>query len=161
MKLRRLSIVWLAFLTLFSLADPGASAQGFSGKVKEFTLTNGLRFFVYERPQVPTFAGMIMVKVGSVDERKGETGLAHFFEHMAFKGTSVMGTRDYAKEKPILEEMDRLGDELAAEYLKGEQADQAKMKEVRDKLKKLQEETLTFAVKDELDRIYAETAASS
>jgi predicted Zn-dependent peptidase len=85
---------------------------------------------------------MIMVKVGSVDERKGETGLAHFFEHMAFKGTSVMGTRDYAKEKPILEEMDRIGDELATEYLKGERSDPAKMKELREKLKKLQEETL-------------------
>jgi len=156
MKIPRFSLFFFAFLLMILLAGQPASAQGFSGKVKEFTLANGLRFFVYERPQVPTFAGMIMVKVGSVDERKGETGLAHFFEHMAFKGTSVMGTRDYAKEKPILEEMDRLGDELAAEYLKGERADQAKMKELRDKLKKLQEQTLTFAVKDELDRIYAE-----
>jgi predicted Zn-dependent peptidase len=156
MKIPRFSLFFFAFLLMISLASPPASAQGFAGKVKEFTLANGLRFFVYERPQVPTFAGMIMVKVGSVDERKGETGLAHFFEHMAFKGTSVMGTRDYAKEKPLLEEMDRLGDELAAEYLKGDRTNQAKMKELRDKLKKLQEETLPFAVKDELDKIYAE-----
>jgi predicted Zn-dependent peptidase len=156
MKIPRFCFYLFAFLILLSLAGPSASAQGFSGKVKEFTLANGLRFFVYERPQVPTFAGMIMVKVGSVDERKGETGLAHFFEHMAFKGTSVMGTRDYAKEKPILEEMDRIGDALAAEYLKGEGADPAQMKELRDKLKKLQEETLAFAVKDELDKIYTE-----
>ena len=156
MKIPRFSLLLFAFLIMFSLTYPSASAQGFAGKVKEFTLANGLRFFVYERPQVPTFAGMIMVKVGSVDERKGETGLAHFFEHMAFKGTSVMGTQDYAKERPILEEMDTLGDELAAEYLKGERADQAKMKELRDQLAKLQKETLTFAVKDELDRIYAE-----
>jgi len=156
MKSQRLLILLFAFLIIFSVSHPSASAQGFSGKVKEFTLSNGLRFFVYERPQVPTFAGMIMVKVGSVDERKGETGLAHFFEHMAFKGTSVIGTRDYAKEKPILEEMDRLGDELAAEYLKGTRADQARMKEIREKLKKLQEETLAFVVKDELDKIYSE-----
>jgi predicted Zn-dependent peptidase len=156
MNTRRFLFVTLTFIILTPLAVPPASAQGFSGKVKEFTLANGLRFFVYERPQVPTFAGMIMVKVGSVDERKGETGLAHFFEHMAFKGTSVLGTRDYAKEKPILEEMDRIGDELAAEYLKGDRADQARMKELRDKLKKLQEQTLTFAVKDELDRVYSE-----
>ena len=145
----------LAFFIL-SLVVTSASAQSFAGKVKEFTLSNGLRFFVYERPQVPTFAGMIMVKVGSVDERKGETGLAHFFEHMAFKGTSVIGTRDYAKEKPILEEMDRIGDELAAEYLKGPQADQAKMKDLRDKLAELQKQTLAFAAKDELDKIYSE-----
>jgi len=152
----RLTLLLLSFLIVFSLVHPSVSGQGFADKVKEFTLANGLRFFVYERPQVPTFAGMIMVKVGSVDERKGETGLAHFFEHMAFKGTSVMGTRDYAKEKPILEEMDRIGDELAAEYLKGDRADQARMKALRDKLDKLQQETLAFAVKDELDKLYTE-----
>jgi len=156
MKIPRFSIFLLVFLIMLSLAGSSAFAQSFAGKVKEFTLANGLRFFVYERPQVPTFAGMIMVKVGSVDERKGETGLAHFFEHMAFKGTSVIGTRDYAKEKPILEEMDRLGDELAAEYLRGAQADQAKMKDLRGKLAELQKETLAFAAKDELDKFYTE-----
>ncbi len=138
------------------LAAPAAHGQGFSDKVKEFTLSNGLRFFVYERHQVPTFAGMIMVKVGSVDERAGETGMAHFFEHMAFKGTPLMGSRDYEKEKPILEEMDRIGDQLAAEYLKGDRADQAKMKDFKDKLNKLQEEHRKYVVKDELDKIYAE-----
>jgi predicted Zn-dependent peptidase len=152
----RLSFFLFAFLIVFSLTHPSASAQGFADKVKEFTLTNGLRFFVYVRPQVPTFAGMIMVKVGSVDERKGETGLAHFFEHMAFKGTSVIGARDYEKEKPILEEMDRIGDDLAAEYLKGDRADQAKMKDLKDKLNTLQEEHRKYVVKDELDKIYSE-----
>ncbi|MDH5385424.1 MAG: insulinase family protein, partial [Candidatus Aminicenantes bacterium] len=149
-----------AFLTLclflLSFALTSAYAQGFSDKVKEFTLSNGMRFFVYERPQVPTFAGMIMVKVGSVDERKGETGLAHFFEHMAFKGTPVIGTRDYAKEKRILDEMDRFGDELAAEYMKGNQADEAKIKAFKDKLKELQEEHRKYVVKDEIDKIYSE-----
>ncbi len=155
-KFRRFLVTLGLFFILHSLSISSASAQGFADKVKEFTLANGLRFFVYERPPVPTFAGMIMVKVGSVDERKGETGLAHFFEHMAFKGTPVMGTRDYEKEKPILEEMDRIGDELAAEYLKGGQADQAKMKALKDKLIKLQEEHRQFVVKDELDKIYTE-----
>jgi predicted Zn-dependent peptidase len=154
--MRKAAFWFVLSVIIFSLTAPPASAQSFAGKVKEFTLSNGLRFFVYERPQVPTFAGMIMVKVGSVDERKGETGLAHFFEHMAFKGTSVMGTRDYAKEKPILDQMDRLGDELAAEYLKGPQADPAKMKDLRDKLAQLQKETLAYSVKDELDKIYSE-----
>ena len=138
------------------LTAPDARGQGFSDKVKEFTFSNGLRFFVYERHQVPTFAGMIMVKVGSVDERSGETGMAHFFEHMAFKGTSVIGTRDYEKEKPLLKEMDRIGDALAAEYLKGDQTDPAKMKDFKNKLKKLQEEHRKFVVKDELDKLYAE-----
>ncbi|MGB9004394.1 MAG: pitrilysin family protein [Candidatus Aminicenantales bacterium] len=148
-------VVALILLSL-ALAGPFAYGQRFSDKVKEFTLSNGLRFFVYERHQVPTFAGMIKVKVGSADEQKGETGLAHFFEHMAFKGTPVMGTRDYEKEKPILEEMDRVGDELAAEYLKSSQADKEKMRALKDKLNRLQDEHRKFVIKDELGKIYSE-----
>ena len=145
----------LAPLLASVLAGP-AQAAGFSDKVKEFSLANGMRFLVYERHQVPTFAGMIMVKVGSVDEAPGVTGMAHFFEHMAFKGTTVMGTKDYAKEKPILEEMDKVGDELAAENLKGAGADPARVKELRDLLVTLQEQHRAFVVKDELDKIYSE-----
>jgi predicted Zn-dependent peptidase len=136
-------------------AQPARPA-GFSDKVKEFSLGNGMRFLVYPRRQVPTFAGMIMVKVGSVDEGPGITGLAHFFEHMAFKGTAVIGTKDYAAEKPILDEMDPIGDELAAENLKGAAADPAKIKELRDRLSRLQEQEGGFVVKDELDKIYSE-----
>ena len=143
-------------LAVLSFITASLYGTGFSDKVKEFTLSNGMRFCVYERHQVPTFAGMIMVKVGSVDERKGETGLAHFFEHMAFKGTTVIGTKDYAKEKPILDEMDKIGDELAAEYMKGDAADKAKMKAFKDKLAQLQEEDRKYVVKDELDRYYSE-----
>mgnify|MGYP001030533101 CR=1 FL=1 len=149
-------ILVVVFLALLSLISTLIHAQGFSEKVKEFTLANGMKFLVYERHQVPTFAGMIMAKVGSVDERRGETGLAHFFEHMAFKGTPIMGSKDYEKEKPILEEMDRIGDELAAEYLKGPSADQAKMKALKEKLKQLQLENLKYVVKDELDKLYTE-----
>jgi predicted Zn-dependent peptidase len=149
-----------AFLTLLlfllSFVNVSVHAQGYADKVKEFTLSNGMRFFVYERPQVPTFSGMILVKVGSMDERKGETGLAHFLEHMAFKGTSVIGTRDYAKEKLILDEMVPIGDELAAEYLKGNRADETKIKSSKDKLRQLQEEHRKFAVTGEITRIYSE-----
>lgn len=130
--------------------------EGFSGKVKTFTLPNGMRFFVLERHQVPTFAGMIMVKVGSVDEGKGETGIAHFFEHMAFKGTPVIGSKDWEKEKVILEEMDKIGDELSAEYAKGKSADSKKIEALRAKLAELQNEHRKYVVKDEIDKIYSE-----
>ena len=146
----------LAFLILFLASLPLIYGTGFSDKVKEFTLPNGMKFLVYERHVVPTFAGMIMAKVGSVDERKGETGLAHFFEHLAFKGTPVIGTKDYEKEKVILDEMDKIGDELAAEYMKGNEADQTKMKALKDRLTQLQEENRKYVVKDEIDKLYSE-----
>lgn len=146
----------LSVFLLLAVLVPVAYGAGFSDKVKEFTLSNGMKFLVYERPQTATFAGMIQVKVGSVDEPAGWTGLAHFFEHMAFKGTTVIGTKDYAKEKPILDEMDVIGDELAVEMMKGAAADKAKIKSFKDKLTALQQEDLKCVVKDELDRIYSE-----
>ncbi len=146
---------WVCVL-LAAFLISAAHGAGFSDKAKPFTLANGMTFYVYERHQIPTFCGMIMAKVGSVDERKGETGLAHFFEHLAFKGTPVMGTTDYAKEKVILEEIDKLGEEWSAEYAKGDQADKAKMASLKEQMKKLQNDALKYAVKDELGKIYAE-----
>jgi predicted Zn-dependent peptidase len=129
---------------------------GFSEKAKSFTLDNGMTFYVYERHQLPTFCGMIMAKVGSVDERQGQTGLAHFFEHLAFKGTPVIGTSDFAKEKPILDQIDALGEEWSAEFAKGDKADSKKMAALKEEMKKLQNDALKYAVKDELGKIYSE-----
>ncbi len=143
-------------LILFLVFISFISGETFSGKVKEFTLSNGMRFFVLERHQVPTFAGMIMVKVGSVDEGKGETGIAHFFEHMAFKGTPVIGTKDWNKEKVLLEKMDKIGEELSTEYAKGKKADNQKIESLRAKLTELQNEHRKFVLKDEIDKIYSE-----
>jgi predicted Zn-dependent peptidase len=141
---------------ILALAAPALCALGFSAKARSFTLPNGLTFYVYERHEIPTFAGMIMVKAGSVDEGKGATGIAHFFEHLAFKGTPVIGTRDYAKEKPIIDQIDKLGEDMSAEYAKGTKADQARMTELRAELAKLQDEERPYIVKDELDKLYSE-----
>lgn len=76
--------------------------------VKRFTLSNGLRVILYRRGYAPVFAAQLWVKVGGVNEVPGKTGAAHLLEHMAFKGTTTVGTRDYATEKPLLEELERL-----------------------------------------------------
>ena len=73
-----------------------ASAQDlkeFEKKVTEFTLPNGLRFIVVERHDAPVVSFHTYVNAGSVDDPAGRTGLAHMFEHMAFKGTRSIGTR--------------------------------------------------------------------
>lgn len=145
----------LCMMLVFCLG-PALVGVGFSQKAKSFTLANGMTFYVYERHQIPTFCGMIMAKVGSVDEGKGETGLAHFFEHLAFKGTPVIGTSDFTKEKPILEQIDKLGEEWSAEFAKGAKADAQKMAALKEQMKKLQNDALKYAVKDELGKIYAE-----
>src|SRR5262245_47408709 len=71
-------------------------------QVRTFTLPNGLRFIVVERHQAPVFSFMTVVDAGSANDQIGTTGLAHMMEHMAFKGTPLIGTSDYAKEKTLL-----------------------------------------------------------
>jgi len=65
-------------------------------------LSNGLTIIICERPEAPVFSFFTHVDAGSVQDPMGKTGLAHMFEHMAFKGTDTIGTRDYADEKVAL-----------------------------------------------------------
>lgn len=100
-------ITIIAILFIF-LGACGNSEIGLEKKVHEFTLANGMKWFLVRRGYAPVFAGIIQVKVGGADEVKGKTGLAHLLEHMAFKGTSSIGTRDFAAEKEIMDKVDEL-----------------------------------------------------
>ena len=79
----------------------------FEKKVTVKVLDNGLTLIVYERPEAPVFSFYTHVNVGADREVPGITGLAHMFEHMAFKGTDVIGTTDYAAEKTALEKVEQ------------------------------------------------------
>ena len=68
-------------------------------KVTVHTLENGWTFIIYERPVAPVFSFATYVDVGSAQEVPGITGLAHMFEHMAFKGTPNIGSKNYKAEK--------------------------------------------------------------
>src|SRR4051812_35562496 len=80
--------------------------------VVEHRLKNGMKFLIVERHDSPTVAAFIRFKVGGVDDPAGQTGIAHLLEHMMFKGTSTLGTTNYAAERPLLERLDRLNLEL-------------------------------------------------
>src|SRR6202051_5299324 len=77
--------------------------KSFEKKVTEFTLANGLHFIVIERHDAPVVSFHTYVNVGSVDDPGGQTGLAHMFEHMAFKGTPPIGTRNWPAGKGALD----------------------------------------------------------
>ena len=70
-------------------------------------LGNGLTVLICERPEAPVFAFHTHVDAGSVQDPQGQTGLAHMFEHMAFKGTDTIGTKDYAAEKVALAKVEQ------------------------------------------------------
>lgn len=75
-------------------------------KVRFYTLSNGLRVMLYRRGDAPVFGGAVGVRVGGSDEEAGSTGISHMFEHMAFKGTDTIGTKDYARERELLAELE-------------------------------------------------------
>lgn len=132
----RKALLLVICLFLFFKAD--VFSQNIEDKVVSYTLSNGMKFLLMERGNAPVFTGFIMFKVGSVDENVGETGLAHLFEHMAFKGTDAIGTVDYEKEKPLIEEINSAGAELSDELAKSIRQDTARVSELKEKLHTLQ-----------------------
>jgi predicted Zn-dependent peptidase len=109
-----LPIVLTLALLAFAVAFPSlARCQTLEERVKEFTLANGMKFVVVERPVAPVFFGSIGFNVGSVNETEGKTGISHLLEHMLFKGTQKIGTLNYAKERKYLDKEDALAVAIA------------------------------------------------
>jgi len=120
MKARSLLLLLPALLAAQSLKD-------FEKKVTEFTLANGLHFIVIERHEAPVVSFHTYVNVGSVDDPGGQTGLAHMFEHMAFKGTPAIGTRNWPEERKALAAVDEAYTRLDAERARGKRADRLRV----------------------------------
>jgi len=87
-----------------------ADLQSYASKVKSFRLDNGAKFIVLERGVSATVSFVTYVDVGGADEEDGKTGIAHFLEHLAFKGTESIGTRDYNAEREVLDKLDDLAE---------------------------------------------------
>lgn len=99
-------ITLLVLLTGVSGLSYAQDLETFRDRVTEFTLDNGLTFIVIERDVAPVASFMTFVDVGSANEPVGQTGIAHIFEHMAFKGTKRIGTTNYEEEKQWIDKLD-------------------------------------------------------
>src|SRR5271163_4996163 len=93
-------------------------------------LDNGLTIIICERPEAPVFSFFTHVDAGSVQDPMSKTGLAHMFEHMAFKGTDTIGTRDYADEKVALAKVEDAYAAYIAERDKPVDRDEAKLEQL-------------------------------
>ncbi|MFM9957156.1 MAG: M16 family metallopeptidase [Phycisphaerales bacterium] len=157
-----------------ALAAPGASAQQVN--VEVFTLDNGMKFLLYPRTEEPNIiaAGWV-AKVGSVNERPGITGISHFFEHMMFKGTDTIGTKDPTKDREVRTRQTEVRQklmnlQLGSQYKRwkaGEiddpwdiRNDTPEMKALREELARLMEEQKSITVPNEFDKVYTNLGAS-
>jgi predicted Zn-dependent peptidase len=154
--------LWL--LAALALAGaPAAPAQNltdFEKSITEFTLDNGLHFIVLARHDAPVISFQTYADVGSVDDPKGRTGLAHMFEHMAFKGTPVVGTRGYEQERQALDRVDQAMDALEAERRKGHLADPERLKALRQAAEEEVQKAAQLANSEEFSRLVEENGGT-
>ena len=142
--------------------------------VTEKTLSNGLKLLLVQRTNEPTVSGAWVAHVGSSNERPGITGIAHLFEHMMFKGTPTIGTKDYQRDLQIILEQERIRDlmrdeekKMRVEFRAGKIDDLAKpenftprYRELEKQFNDLIKQQREVLVKNEFDRIYSTAGAS-
>jgi len=157
-------------LAAFALvaAPPAGAAEKPQITVEEHTLGNGMKWLLYEQHDSPTVAAFWTARVGSVNEREGITGISHFFEHMMFKGTKTIGTKDIEADLRLIDEQEKIREAMRAEMAvmreklrRGEIDDLQKPENWTERYRELdkqfdalvqkQRETI---VKDQLDQIY-------
>lgn len=142
-------------LVLLLLLPVTGSAQTLAEKVQEHHLDNGLTLLLVERHASPTVAAYISFRVGSVDENSEQRGVAHLLEHMLFKGTKTLGTKDYQLEKDSLQKIEDLGQRI--DVLKNQpKGDQQQLEQLKAQLEQLQQEHHQLLIKDEFAKIYSE-----
>ncbi|MBW8040153.1 MAG: insulinase family protein [Planctomycetes bacterium] len=126
----------------------------FEQRMTEFTLDNGLKFLVLERHEAPVVSFHIYADVGAVDEVKGITGMAHLFEHMAFKGTMTIGTKNFEAEVKVMARIDEAFNAIKAEKRKGARADKKRLEELQKQFKDAQQQAQQYLVHGEFEEAY-------
>ena len=147
---------FLLLALLFVFGSSPALAYDLEKKVVKHELENGLVVLILERHISPTISLYIIHRVGALQEEEGSTGAAHLLEHMLFKGTKTIGTKNYRQEKRILDQIRKTGNALDLERLKGEQADRGTINGLSEKLRLLQSQAKGLVVDNEIDRLYTE-----
>jgi predicted Zn-dependent peptidase len=153
-----------AFLLALLLIAARPQDSGFKLPLKDFTLPNGMRILVLERHDVPRVFCSLWWRVGSVYERPGVTGLSHFFEHMMFMGTDVIGTTDPRKDAELNASIERVMGQIRVIKLarleaqrRGAAPDpdlEARYKELQKDYKGLVEEQKKIIIPEHLSKIF-------
>ncbi|WP_410492908.1 M16 family metallopeptidase [Chryseobacterium sp. JAH] len=123
-------------------------------KVRIYTLKNGLKVFLAQNFDAPRIQTFIPVRTGSNNDPSDNTGLAHYLEHMMFKGTSKIGTQNWEKEKVLLDQISDLYEQHKAEQ------NPEKKKEIYKKIDEISQEASQFAIANEYDKIISSLGAS-
>lgn len=122
--------------------------------VRIYTLKNGLKVYLAQNFDAPKIQTYIPVRTGSNNDPADNTGLAHYLEHMMFKGTSKLGSADWAKEKPLLDQISALYEQHKAEQ------NPEKKKEIYKKIDEVSQEASKYAIANEYDKAISSLGAT-
>ena len=140
---------------------PGSSIQPYldrvAEEVTEFTLDNGMKFIVLEQHEAPIVSMMLYANVGASNEIDGQTGVAHYLEHLAFKGTTRIGTTNYPAEKAVLDQLDVVFDELMAAK---ETGDEGAIATLSARFTELQDEAASYVEQNKFGQIIEQTGGT-
>ena len=145
-----------AGLLAVALIQHAASAQdlkSFEQKITTKVLPNGLTLIIFERPEAPVFAYSTFIDAGDVNDPSGQSGLAHMFEHLAFKGTTEIGTKNWPEEKKALEKVEAAEQAYEAENLKQVGRDEAKLKELQKAFQDAQAEAHKYVIPNQFTEV--------
>jgi len=124
--------------------------------VREVVLDNGMTILVLPRGGAPTVSFVVRFGVGGVHEHLGTTGIAHLLEHLLFKGTTSIGTRDIDAERVLFARMDAVQDTLLRARASGRAE---RVPELEARIDALEDSARSYVVPNELDRILTEAGA--
>ena len=154
--MRKYGTKWVLFCLVWAAIAASSPAQDVASFEKRITLKvldNGLTVLICERPEAPVFSFFTHVDVGGDREYPGITGLAHMFEHMAFKGTEKVGTKDYAQEKPALEKVEQAYHAYDRERRRETGRDEKKVAELEKAWKDAMEAAQKYVVENQFGQI--------
>jgi predicted Zn-dependent peptidase len=148
-KLRTTALVLAANAVFAGVLAAGARAQdlkSFEQRITTKVLPNGLTLIICERPDAPVFSYSTFIDAGDVNDPSGQSGLAHMFEHLAFKGTTEIGTKDWPAEKIAIEKVEAANNAYQAENLKAVGRDPEKLANLQKAFKEAQDEAHKYVV---------------
>lgn len=157
----------LVLATLLAVFAPELSAQeppegrGPAAElpVTRLTLDNGMRFLLLPREGPPTVSFVVHVPVGSVNEALGTTGIAHFLEHLLFKGSTTVGTRNVDAERELFARMDAAHDTLLRVRGGLPEADTVEAARLEARIRALEDSARAYVVPGEFDEILSREGA--
>jgi predicted Zn-dependent peptidase len=156
--------LWIGWSCLPALAQTDSSTRDTSTsiepyfkrvqeQVSEFTLDNGMKFIVLENHKAPVISFVTYANVGGANEPDGKTGVAHFLEHLAFKGTKKIGTTNYEAEAKLLDSLDVAFEQVKAAKKVALKSDDKQLAQLEEEFTKLETEANKYVKQNELGQI--------